>query len=57
MVWRSGGGVVEWWGGVAAQVGDSVGVLVGVLFGVLFGVAYGVSCVVVVGVSVLASVG
>ena len=59
------GGVLEWCGGVvvglwsggAALVGDSVGALVGVLVGVLLGVVYGVLCVIVVDVSVLASVG
>ena len=45
------------WSGGAALVGDSVGALVGVLVGVLLGVVYGVSCVIVVDVSVLASVG
>ena len=45
------------WSGGAALVGDSAGVLVGVLVGVLLGVVYGVSCVIVVDVSVLASVG
>ena len=47
------GGMVEWWGGGAVLVGDSVGDSAGVFFGIV----YGVLCVVVVGVSVVALVG